>query len=200
MMCDGNFSDTIDCTVNLAPGGWGDLNYRKSIKISIQKASKDGRFLCWNSSWKKPWEGERIHYCQEVIVNFTELYYGYNLLDPIPFLVRGENLFVLSYWPGCGWNDDEIGVITVILTCEIVITGAIVGTWLLTSHVKNPPQPITAQHVMIAGEVRLSNWRRKSRKSLVVTICKQRSRRVVVVTILLGAKVMWNVFGGRSKK
>ena len=40
---------------------------------------------------------ERIHYYQEVKVNFTEIYCGYNLLDHIPFLVQGEGLFVLYY-------------------------------------------------------------------------------------------------------
>ena len=71
---------------------------------------------------------ERIHYCQKVTMNFTELYYGYNLLNLIPFLVRGESLLVMNYQPEGGWNDEEIGVIAMILICEIVITDAIVGT------------------------------------------------------------------------
>ena len=42
---------------------------------------------------------------------------------------------------------------------------------------------------MNAEEVRLFNWRRKSRRSIVVSICRQRSERTIVVAILLGAKV-----------
>jgi len=54
--CGGRFSDTIDQTVYR---GWGDLDYRKPIKISTQKASKNMRFLCENPIWKKNHNEER---------------------------------------------------------------------------------------------------------------------------------------------
>ena len=60
-------------------------------------------------------------------MNFIEVYCGYNLLNPVLFLIRGEGLFVLNYWPGGRWNDDEIGVIVMIFMSEIVITVEIVG-------------------------------------------------------------------------
>jgi len=60
LICGGKFTDMIDRTVSIAPRGWGDLNYRKSIKISTQKPSKDGRFLRENPSWEKPLE-ERMN-------------------------------------------------------------------------------------------------------------------------------------------
>ena len=82
---------------------------------------------------------ERIHYCQEVIVNFTELYCGYNLLDSIIFLVQEEGLFVLNCWHGGGWNDDEISITVVIFTCKIIITTAIIGAWLLEFPKKSCP-------------------------------------------------------------
>ena len=84
------------------------------------------RFLRDNPSWEKPLGRERNHYCQEVTVNFTELYYGYNLLNHIPFFVR-EGLFILNCWPRGKCNDGEIGITAVIFTREIVITAAIVG-------------------------------------------------------------------------
>ena len=92
---------------------------------------------------------ERIHYCQKVTVKFTELYCGYNILYHIPHW--------LNRWPGGGWNDDEIGVTVVIFICGIVVTVAIVAVYLLGSSVKNSPQFITAQDVIILGKVGLRN-------------------------------------------
>jgi len=70
---------------------------------------------------------ERIYYCQEVTVNFIELYYDYNILYPLSSLVRGEVLFVLNCWSGGGCNDGEIGITVVIFMYGIVVTAAIVG-------------------------------------------------------------------------
>jgi len=86
------FFDTIDQTVNLAPRGCGDLNYRKPIKISIQKASKDRRYLRENSSWEKPRGRERKFTIVKVKVNFTKFYCGYNILDPS--LSFEENIYL----------------------------------------------------------------------------------------------------------
>ena len=71
--------------------------------------------------------GEKIHYYQEVTVNFIELYCGYNLIDPIPFLVQGDGLFVLYCWLGGKWNAGEIGVTVMIFMCRVVVTVVIVG-------------------------------------------------------------------------
>jgi len=65
------------------------------------------------------------------------------------------------------WRD---GVVVVIFMCGIVITTAIVGAWLLESPFENPPQSITAQDVIIVGEVRLRNWRHESRRVVIVAI------------------------------
>jgi len=53
---------------------------------------------------------------KEILLNqrdykeFSTLYYKFNSLGSIPLLVGGEDLFVLSCWPGGEWNASEIGV------------------------------------------------------------------------------------------
>ena len=97
----------------------------------------------WKSKLGKSRRGERIHYYQEVTMNFTELYYDYILLDPIPPLVRGKGPFIHSCCPEGSWNDDEIDLTVVIFTYGIVIITAIVGACLLESHAENPLPSIT---------------------------------------------------------
>ena len=72
-------------------------------------------------------------------MNFTELYCGYNLLDPIFFLIRGEGVFVLYCWIGGGWNADEIGITVMIFMYRVVVTAVIVGTLFSGSSAENPP-------------------------------------------------------------
>jgi len=188
-LCGGRFRDTIDWTVSLAPQGWGDLDYRKPIKISTQKRAMIWDFYVKTQVEKNHKEKRENSLLSRSYSEFMELYCGYNFLDSVPFLVRGEGLFVLNYWAGGGWNNDEIGVTVAIFTCEIIITTAIMGTWLLGLPVENPPQSITALDVIFVGEVRLCNWSRKLRRFVVVAIYKRRSGRPIDVAILLGAKV-----------
>ena len=72
--------------------------------------------------------------------------------------------------------------------CRIALTAAIVGAWLLWFSQKFCPSH-NCPNVTNVGEIWLSNWRRKSRRLVVVAICRRRSKRTVVVTIFLGTKV-----------
>ena len=138
----------------------------------------------WKSKLGKTTERrEKIHYYQEVTTNFRELCCGYSLLDPIHFLLREEGLFVLYCWLGRGQNAGEIGVTANDLNVRNCCNSCDCGRLIIGITCRKSFQSITAQDVMIVGEVRLS------KKSVVAAICWQRSRRAVVVAILLGAKV-----------
>ena len=113
---------------------------------------------------------ERIHYFQETRMNLLELY-----SEPVPSLAGGECLFVLNCWPGGGWSAIEFDITTTIFMYEFILTAEIVGALLLWSPAKNPTQSITAQarghfHITNVGEVRLYNWKRRSKRSVTIAI------------------------------
>ena len=57
---------------------------------------------------------------------FSILYHKFNSLGIPSPLTRGEDLFLLNYWPGGGWNANEIGVTATIFIFGVVVTAAIV--------------------------------------------------------------------------
>ena len=69
---------------------------------------------------------------REILLNqreykeFSALYYKFNSLSSISFLVEG--LFALNFWPGDGCNAGEIGITATIFMCGVVVMAAIVGT------------------------------------------------------------------------
>ena len=165
----GVFFDTIDEPFNLASLGWGNLDYRKLIKISIQKASKDMRFFVETQVGKIMTRRENSLLSRSHSEFYWVLLWLHSPRSHPPSCSRRRSIYTqLLSWGS--WNDDEIDVTVVIFMCEIVITTAIVGAWLLGLPAQNSLPSITAQDVMIVGEVSLCNWRRESRRAASVVV------------------------------
>ena len=104
---------------------------RLSEEFNTKNKQRHEIFM-WKSKLKKiKGRRKRIHYFQEITMNFLELY-----SEPIPSLTGGECLFVLNCWPGGGWSAVEFDVITTIFMCEFNVTATIVGASLLWSPSK----------------------------------------------------------------
>ena len=86
---------------------------------ATQKTSEDMRFLHGNSSWKKSRGEERIHYFQEIIMNFYKIIPWLQSPRSLLPTFKGEGLFVPNCRPRGGWSIGEIGTIATIFMYEI---------------------------------------------------------------------------------